>query len=147
MPRIRIEEVFRALPEVADLDKPLAKAEQWGTARQLSKVCKISKPGVIKHLAQLAADGRTHIADWAPGLQAPIWVKGPGENAPRKERVPDPDRDKQRAAVKRAQQMSKHREAQAGQGRAISCATIERAIEAGPRSPFADLFDLAGDKS
>jgi hypothetical protein len=78
----------------------------------------MSKSAVINNLAKLYADKRAHIADWAPP------VKG-GQTAGIW--VKGPGKNAPR--------------------RTISHGTIERAKGAGPRSPFADLFDLAGDAS
>lgn len=121
--------------------------EQWGTSMHLMKVCRMSKSAVVNNLAKLYSDKRAHIADWNGSGQAPIWVKGPGENAPKRTATLDAKTEKHRKAVKASREMAKHYEAQIGRGREVSCNTIEKARTAGPRSPFAHLFDLAGDKS
>lgn len=149
MPRIRKEEIYEALPEVADLDKPQAMLEQWGTSMHLSRVCRMVKSNVIGNLARLFSEGRAHVHDWASNGQAPVWVKGKGENKPRPLLAPDErirrtqasrERHKQRKAAGTVELHTP------GQGVRHTAATIERA-KAAPRSWISALTDMHREES
>lgn len=149
MPRIRKEEVFEALPEVADLDRLQAQIEQWGTTTHLSKVCRMVKSNVIANLVRLQREGRAHVHAWESSGPAPIWVRGAGESAPRPHVTEESRLRLRREHDRRYQERKKAGKVPDQQpGRAIlrTIATIERAREA-PKSWFSALEDAAGEQA
>jgi hypothetical protein len=142
MKKIRIEEVFDALPTIEDLDKPQAMIEKWGTSPHLSKVCRMTGPNVVANLAKLKKADRAHVHAWASGAQAPVWVKGAGENAPRPSAPADELRQRARERVVKSREKKREEKAQKESARATTSTnpTIERARQQ-KRDPFASLYD------
>jgi hypothetical protein len=144
MAKIRIEEVFKALPTIEDLDRPQAMIEQWGTSQHLARTCKMTIPNVTINLAKLKTEGRAHVHAWVNECRAPQWVRGPGENALRPTSDEDEIRERKRlrAALQREQERADKPPKEVGAARASTHDTIERARQK-PRDPFAALFDPA----
>lgn len=55
-----------------------------GTADRIHRATGISAQNVRNHLEKLGKDGKAHILCWTDSHStAPVWVLGPGENAPK----------------------------------------------------------------
>lgn len=92
MPRpCRKEEVFALLPAPEVIAWSKSKRGALGTTISLQKRTGIdSPPAVIRYLKKLHDEGRAYIGTWNRTKKSPaaVWVRGPGEHAPRPEPLP-----------------------------------------------------------
>jgi hypothetical protein len=141
MTKRRIEEVYRALPTIEDLDRPQARVELWGTTEHLSIVVRMTRSNVTQNLIKLKNDDRAHVHAWTPDSKAAIWAQGPGVNARRP--VTDAEelkrRSRERVKMLREQQrLEGVVKVETISARATTQATIHRA-KAKPCNWFAAL--------
>lgn len=92
MPRpCRKEEVFALLPSPEVVTWTKTKRGAVGTVTSLCKrTGHASAPVVMRYLKKLHDEGRAYIGTWNRTRKAPaaVWVRGPGEHAPRPEPLP-----------------------------------------------------------
>lgn len=84
----RIEDVFAVLLEVDPAEPKGLRDLSEGTAEGLARKAGMSDMTSKRNLLKLKAQGRAHIHTWTDSHpRAAVWVRGPGEDAPKPARM------------------------------------------------------------
>lgn len=138
------EEVYAWLPRAEDIAPGKVFGKGEGSAQKMSAMIGIGVKAALNNLNRLKAENRAHIHAWTQSsCPAPVWVKGPGEDAPKAVPMTRPELLKRQVDARRERRASEASMAQeVGTAVERTARTIERARQQ-PCDPFAALFDPA----